>query len=44
MAHSVTGSGKTAAYLLPILEKYVKMRQSGGKGAAEAAKLRYLVL
>jgi len=44
MAHSVTGSGKTAAYLLPILEKYVKMRQSGSKSNAEAAKMRYLVL
>jgi superfamily II DNA/RNA helicase len=41
MAHSVTGSGKTAAYLLPILEKYVRLRQSKSQGIG---KLRYLVL
>jgi superfamily II DNA/RNA helicase len=41
MAHSVTGSGKTAAYLLPILERYVRLRQSKTSGVG---KLRYLVL
>jgi superfamily II DNA/RNA helicase len=41
MAHSVTGSGKTAAYLLPILERYVRLRQSKSSGVG---KLRYLVL
>ena len=41
LAHSVTGSGKTAAYLLPILEKFIKMRNSG---AASIGKLRFLVL
>jgi ATP-dependent RNA helicase DDX27 len=35
MAHSITGSGKTAAYLLPILEKYIKLRQSHGRNAVE---------
>ena len=41
LAHSVTGSGKTAAYLLPILEKYIKLRQAK---AATIGKVRYLVL
>ena len=41
LAHSVTGSGKTAAYLLPILEKYIRLRQAKG---TSIGKLRYLVL
>lgn len=41
MAHSVTGSGKTAAYLLPILQKYLKVRMTVN---VEINKLRYLIL
>jgi superfamily II DNA/RNA helicase len=41
MAHSVTGSGKTAAYLLPILQKYLKIRMTVN---VEINKLRYLIL
>jgi ATP-dependent RNA helicase DDX27 len=41
MAHAVTGSGKTACYLLPILQKYIRLRQSS---AGSTGKLRYLVL
>jgi len=41
LAHAVTGSGKTAAYLVPILEKYVRLRQSK---SLDVGKLRYLVL
>jgi len=41
MAHAVTGSGKTAAYLMPILEKYLRLRQAR---AVSIAKLRYLIL
>ena len=41
LAHSVTGSGKTAAYLLPILEKFIKLRNVK---AASIGKLRFLVL
>ena len=41
MAHSVTGSGKTAAYLLPIMQKYLKLRQ---QTHVEMGKLRYLIL
>jgi len=28
MAHAVTGSGKTASYLLPMLQKYLRVRTS----------------
>jgi superfamily II DNA/RNA helicase len=41
LAHAVTGSGKTAAYLVPILEKYVRLRQSR---SLQQGSLRYLVL
>ena len=41
MAHSVTGSGKTAAYLLPMMQKYLKLRQTN---SVEMGKVRYLVL
>ena len=41
LAHSVTGSGKTASYLLPILQKYLLLRQTR---AVDLGKLRYLVL
>jgi superfamily II DNA/RNA helicase len=41
LAHAITGSGKTAAYLLPILQKYIRLRQAGG---ATMGKLRYLIL
>ena len=41
LAHAVTGSGKTAAYLVPILEKYVRLRQAR---AVDFGKLRFLVL
>ena len=41
LAHSVTGSGKTAAYLLPILEKFIKMKNAK---AASIGRLRFLVL
>ena len=41
LAHSVTGSGKTASYLLPILQKYLKLRQTK---QVEMGKLRYLIL
>ena len=40
-AHAVTGSGKTASYLLPILQRYLRMRQTV---KMELGKLRYLVL
>jgi len=41
LAHSVTGSGKTASYLLPILQKYLRHRMAIN---AEIGKLRYLIL
>ena len=41
LAHSVTGSGKTASYLLPILQRYLKQRQTV---KTELGKLRYLIL
>jgi ATP-dependent RNA helicase DDX27 len=41
LAHSVTGSGKTAAYLLPILQKYLQLRMVNN---VEINKLRYLIL
>jgi len=42
LAHSVTGSGKTAAYLLPILQHFIRLHQS--KGSIQKGKMRYLVL
>jgi len=41
LAHSVTGSGKTASYLLPMMQKYLRLRQTQ---SIEMGKLRYLVL
>ncbi|CDW79227.1 rna helicase [Stylonychia lemnae] len=41
LAHAVTGSGKTASYLLPIMEKYLRLRASN---KASLGKLRYLIL
>jgi ATP-dependent RNA helicase DDX27 len=41
LAHAVTGSGKTASYLLPILEKYLRLVRARSVGFA---KLRYLIL
>ena len=41
LAHSVTGSGKTASYLLPILQKYLTIRCTKN---AQINVLRYLVL
>jgi len=41
LAHSVTGSGKTAAYLMPILERWIRAKQLK---QTHIARLRYLVL
>jgi superfamily II DNA/RNA helicase len=41
LAHSVTGSGKTASYLLPILQKYIKKRQTSN---TEMGRVSYLIL
>lgn len=41
MAHAVTGSGKTAAYLVPILEKYIRLHKTK---SVSVGKLRFLVL
>lgn len=41
LAHAVTGSGKTASYLLPILQKYLRYRQTLHM---DIGQLRYLVL
>ena len=41
MAHAVTGSGKTAAYLVPILEKYIRLHKTK---SMSVGRLRYLVL
>jgi len=41
MAHAVTGSGKTAAYLVPILEKYIRLHKTK---SLSVGRLRYLVL
>lgn len=41
LAHAVTGSGKTASYLLPLLEKYLRLRQTQ---KATLGKLRYIIL
>lgn len=45
LAHAVTGSGKTASYLLPILEKYVRMRKNlMNQSGAQESHIRYLVI
>ena len=41
LAHSVTGSGKSASFLLPILQKWIRLSQTR---ATEMGKLRYLIL
>jgi superfamily II DNA/RNA helicase len=41
LAHSVTGSGKSAAFLLPILQKWIRLSQTR---QTEMGKLRYLIL
>ena len=41
LAHAVTGSGKTASYVLPILQKYLRYRQTLD---TDIGRLRYLVL
>lgn len=41
LAHAVTGSGKTASYLLPILQKYLRYRMTLD---TDIGQLRYLVL
>jgi superfamily II DNA/RNA helicase len=41
LAHAVTGSGKTASYLLPILEKYLRLRKTS---ASNIGRIRYLIL
>ena len=44
LAHSVTGSGKTAAYLLPLLEQHVRQYKNMSNKAASVRPLRFLIL
>ena len=42
LAHAVTGSGKTASYLMTILEKYIRHMKS--RNASSIGNIKYLIL